>query len=356
MAAPHLPSAAVTDQQEPKSGVTAGVLDAERRARDDISRRRRLLIGGGVLGLVVALAVLAVMTVLQQRANQEAELAADRAEARAELAEAVVTRAEDYEAPATGLAEDATTLRATLGQLVTESETSDGELTERARTLLEQVGARAEVLTELTAREVPEPAELVDPDRAVEVLRELETLRAEAGALAEEAPAAATDVAAWLRAVAEVNAAVAAHVEQVESEPSTSDPAELVELWEAERPALERLATAAAVADDVEGLAAWSAAHEQYATSLLAWIDEAVTLLEDGDIDTYNERFDQLFDTDDPFGFGAAVAASTDQALASPALVALGTLEQRATIVLEAVARTEETVVEQLADDPTPSS
>ncbi len=333
------------------SSVTTGVLDAERRARDEVARRRRLLVGGAVLGLVIAGAVLAVMTVLQQQANRDAELAADRAEARAAFAEAVVQRAEDYEPPALAVLQDAPALRAVLEQFLSTTETTDDELGRQVEVLLAALDADAAAVAELRAREVPEPAEEIDATRAVIVLRELETLRAEADALADEVPVARNDVRTWVGVVRDVNDAVTAHVEQVEAEEATSDPEELIELWRAERPALLRLSAAASAADDVPGLAAWADAHQAYARDLLDWIDEAVGLLQEGELETYNERFDELFATDDPFGFNAAVAAATEEALASPALLQLGTLEQRAELVLDRVTSTEVVTAEQLADD-----
>ena len=333
-----------------ESSITTGILDAERRARDEVARRRRLLVGGAALGLVIAGAVLAVMTILQQQANRDAEIASDLAEARAAFAEAVVERAEDYEPPAVAVQQDAPALRVVLEQFLTTTETSDGELGRQVEILLAALEADAAAVAELRARDVPEPPEEIDETRAVIVLRELETLRAEADALAGEVPVARNDVVTWVGVVRDVNDAVTAHVEQVEAEESTSDPQELIELWRAERPALLRLSAAASAADDVAGLAAWADAHEAYARDLLDWIDEAVALLQAGELDTYNERFDELFDTEDPFGFNAAVAAATEEALASPALLQLGTLEQRAQLVLDRITSTEVVTAEQLDD------
>ncbi len=332
----------------PTDSITTGILDAERRARDDVERRRRLLVGGAALGLIIAGAVLAVMTILQQQANRDAERASDLAEANAAFAEAVVERAEDYEPPADAVQQDARALRGVLEQFLTTTATSDDELGRQVDILLAALDADAAAVAELRAREVPEPPEEIDETSAVVVLRELETLRAEAEALASEVPVASNDVRTWVGVVRDVNDAVAAHVAQVESEEATSDPQELVALWRAERPALLRLSAAASAADDVAGLAAWADAHEAYARDLLDWIDEAVGLLEDGDLTTYNERFDEVFDSDDPFDFNAAVAAATEEALASPALLQLGTLEQRAQLVLDRVTSTEVVTAEQL--------
>ena len=224
------------------SSVSTGILAAERKAQSDLARRRRLLIGTGVLGLVIALAVLAVMTVLQQQANRDAELAADRAEARATFAAAVVERAESYSQPAVSVQRDADDLRSTLGELVADTALGDDELQRRIEVLLADLDQQVAVIDELRDRDVPEPAEdLVDRDRAITVLRELETLRAEAGALVDEVPVASNDVRTWVGVVRDVNAAVTAHVEQVESEEPTNDPDELIELWRAEQPALLRL-------------------------------------------------------------------------------------------------------------------
>ena len=339
------------DQHDVEDAVTTGVLDAERRGRDEVRRRRQLLVGGALLGLLLVGAVLAVLTANQQRANRDAELAAQRAEARAAFAEAVVGRAEDYEPPATIIRRDAPELRGVLEQFLTETDISDDELGRRVAVLLASLDQQAMIVDGLRDRELPEPDPLIDPDRAVLVLRELETLRVEATALAQEVPLARSDVETWLGVVRDVNMAVAAHVAQVESEEPTSDPQELVELWRDERPALLRLSAAATAADDVAGLEEWAGAHQDYAESLLDWIDTAVTLLEAGDLATYNERFEELFGTDDPFGFNAAVAVATESALASPALLQLGTLEQRAQLVLDRIVSTEVMTAEQLGSD-----
>lgn len=328
-------------------GVTTGVLAAEHRAQSRLARRRRLLIGGAALGLVIAGAVVAVLTILQQQANNAAREAAARADARAAFAAAVVDRAEDYEPVAATVRGEAAALQASLEEQLTATERGDEELTAAADSAVGRLEAAMEALQPLTDRELPEPGELVDEERALTILRELETLRVEAGALLDEVPAALEQVATWRTAVREVSAALTAHTEQVEAEPSTSDPDQLVELWEAERPGLEALAEAADRAADVPGLEAWAAAHGAYATDLLAWIDEAVLLLGDGEIDTYNERVDELFD-EDPFGFDAAVAAATDDALGSPALLQVGTLQQRAELIGEQVVVTETTVADVL--------
>lgn len=331
--------------------VATGVIAAERRAQERIARRRHLLIGSAVLGLVLVGAVLAVMTVLQQQANTEAELASDRAEARAAFARDVVEQVEDYEPPARAVEDDAAELRGTLEQFLTETETSDRVLATQVETTVARLRVAATRIAELAARDIPAPPELIDSNRAVEVLRAMETLRVEADALTAEIPLAIEDAEQWLGLVRDVNEAVAAHVAQVEAEEATSDPTELIDLWRDERPALLRLSAAATAADGVPGLESWGQAHQQYAADLLAWIEEAVALLQDGDLETYNERFDELFDSDDPFGFDAAVAAATDDALESPALLQLGTLQQRAQLVLDAVGTTEVTAAEQLGDD-----
>lgn len=339
------------DSPERDEPLSKGILAAERRAAADLQRRRRILIGSAVLGLVVVGAVVVVMAALQQQANDDAEQAAARARARAAFATELVDQAEAYEPVAASITTDAGALRSTLEELLSETDTSDEELAQRVEDEAEMLLEDAEAITRLTSRDVPERPELVDEGRVDVVLRELEQLRAEAGALQEEVPAAVTAARAWAQAVTAVNAALAAHVEQVEAEEVTSDPDELAAQWEAERGPLEDLAVSAGAAADVEGLGPWASAHGDYADDVLDWIDEAVTLLEGRDLDTYNDRFAELFDTDDPFGLNAAVAAATPGALSSPALLRLGTLQERTALVREAVDTTEMTAAEQLDDD-----
>lgn len=345
------PTGETTDTPHRES-IATGIIAAERQAQERIARRRRLVIGSAILGLVVVGAVLAVMTLLQQQANTEAERASDRAEARAAFAATVVDRVEDYEPPANAITDDAADLRTALEQFLTETEVSDRVLATQVSTTVARLEAAAASVEELVARDIPTPPDLIDSNRAVEVLREMETLRVEANALAGEVSLAINDAEQWLGLVRDVNASVAAHVAQVESEEATSDPDELVTLWRDERPAVLRLSASATAADGIPGLERWAGAHAQYAEDLLAWIDEAVALLQDGELATYNDRFDEVFETDDPFGFNAAVAAATDDALESPALLQLGVLQERAQLVLDAVAATERTAAEELGDDP----
>lgn len=343
------------DQTEPASEqdepLATGILAAEGRAAADIQRRRRILIGSAVLGLVVVGAVVVVMAALQQRANDEAEQAAARARARAAFATELVDQAEAYEPAATSIAGDAAALRSTLEELLSTTEASDEELARRVEEDAEMLVADAAAITELTERDLPTPPDLLDEGRVEIVLRELEQLRAEAGALQEEVPAAVADARDWAAAVTAVNDTLAAHVEQVEAEAATSDPDELAAQWEAERGPLEDLADAADAAGGIDGLATWAAAHGDYARAVLEWTEEAASLLEQRDLDTYNDRVAELFDTDDPFGLNAAVAAATPTALSSPALLQLGTLQERTALVRDAVDTTEMTAAEQLDDD-----
>lgn len=345
-------AAEVPDGREDRESIATGILAAERRAQERIARRRRLLIWGAILGLVVVGAVLAVITLLQQQANTEAEQASDRAEARAAFAATVVEQVEDYESPANAITDDAADLRATLEQFLTETEVSDQVLATRVSSAVTRLEAAAASIEELLARDIPTPPDLIDSNRTVAILRAMETVRVEANALVGEVSLAINDAEQWLGLVRDINASVAAHVAQVESEEATSDPGELVALWRDERPALLRLSASATAADDVPGLERWAGAHAQYAEDLLAWIDEAIALLQDGQLETYNDRFDEVFETDDPFGFSAAVADATDDALGSPALLQLGLLQERAQLVLDAVATTERTTADELGDDP----
>jgi len=121
------PDAAISEQSTSDS-VATGIIAAERRAQADIARRRRLLVGGAALGLVVALAVLAIMTALQQQANNQAREGSQRASARAGFAEAVVLAAEDYEPVASTIDLQSGTLREALEQHLTQTERSDAAL------------------------------------------------------------------------------------------------------------------------------------------------------------------------------------------------------------------------------------
>lgn len=315
--------------------VTTGVLAADATTRVELRRRRRWLVGGAVLGLVLVLAYLLVVTLSQEQAADDAREAARRAAAEASFARVVVDRAEEYEAPAAAVDADARALRAALEEHLAASRRSLTELTEVVQLTTASLDGTAAEVAALTARELPPLDGLVPAEDSTVVLGELAQLRVEATALVEEVTAATADSRAWSAAVARVDAALTAHATVVVDKPTGTTPAELATGWRSERPALEELEAAAAEAATIPGLARWAEAHRAYAAGTIAFVDEAVLLLEDDAVEEYNELFTATFGGEDPFGLVAEARAGAREALAAEPLPAVAALVERAGIIQE---------------------
>jgi hypothetical protein len=253
-------------------------------------------------------------------------------------------------APARAIDLDAEQLRRTLEDMLVVSERDDDELATDRATLLAALARDAEVLRDLVTAPPPGVPALLDPDRVAPVVRGLTDATAEAAALADEVEAAVRDARAWAGAVELLAGRAAAYAATVSELPAADDPEELATLWEAEREPLESLTAAAAEAAAVAGLEELAAAYGAYATANLAWIDEAVALLEGDDAETYNERLDELFGIPDPFGFNLAVANATSAALRAPALEGLTDLRRRTLQLRRDLAELDRTVATRLSE------
>lgn len=329
-----------------------GILAADATSRRGLLWQRRWLVGGAALGLVVVLVlVLGVRLSAQQAERQAREQASARAAATG-FATLVVGRAEDYERPAVAVGRTATDLRTALEDHLVATDRVPGDLDREVATTIRQLEALREELATLTARELPPIDTEVDVEASRLVLVELEQLRVDAGALVEQLDDLVAGAPAWSTAVTRLDAALAAHREVVQDKPETTDPAELAAGWRGELDPLATLRARAEAAAEVPGLAEWAAAHRQYATGTTDFVEEAVALLEGGDLDEYNALYEDTFDVEDPFGFLAAARAGADTALGGPPLTTAAEVVARAELVVEQVATAERAVVTQFGENP----
>jgi hypothetical protein len=335
--------------------VATGILVAERTAGAMIARRRRWLVGGGVLGLLLLLSTVGGRTLLQSQANSEAVESAERGQARAALASAVIEIAEAYELPAVMIETDAQRLRQSLEAHLAVGAREAVVVNRRREAALRSLRDSNEALQAEANVPAPVPDDLVSGTASGAVLTELATLRAEAGALGVEVEAAAVAAELWSEAVRDVQERLLAYVTVVEEQPATTDPDELITQWRSEREPLRQLGAAARRAAQVPGLQGWAQAHLDYATNASAWVAQAVVLLEAVNVDSYNDSFAAVFGVEDPFGFVAAATAGAQDALTSPALVDLATVQARAQLVLQAVTTIEQAVVRELSTDQSPT-
>lgn len=331
--------------------VTTGVLAADATSRGELGRRRRWLVGGAVLGVVVVLAFVLGVTLAADIAQDRAAADAALADAEADLAMAVVVLAEGLERPALQVGIDAPVLQMALEDHLVVTDRTPDDLASTVERTSTSLAASADELDGLAAQEPPTADPLVDAEDRDAVLTDLEQLRVDAEVLVEELRAVVDAVGPWTAAVTAVDEALAAHTAVVEGRGDDTDPAALAAGWEAELEPLGTLVATAADAAAVPGLEAWATAHEQYAQDTRAFVEEAVALLETGELEEYNALFLATFGTDDPFGFQAAARTGATVALESDPIAAVVAVDERAAIVVDAVTTVERTVVDRLGDD-----
>lgn len=267
--------------------------------------------------IVVALVVLAAGGTatafwLDQRAERAAAVDAANASVEAEIAD----RYRELEETTRRAADTAASLRLTLEEHLTVSDRSDEQLTtDRTdqQQALRDLGGRLQELSDRPAPELPDDA---DEDALSDELDRLGDLQDRAGELSGRLTEAADASESWAGALTELRAQAQRYVETVENQPETHDPDRLRRLWEEEKAVLAEYRTAAEAAEGVEGLEPIAQAYRDYIDENVAFADEMIALLEEGDIEAYNQRLKETFEnSDDPFGFQAAIEQATDEAL-----------------------------------------
>lgn len=273
------------------------------------------------------------LTVTRIQARNDAAVARARTAFQQDLTLAYDAIGEPTQRASTALS----TLRELLQeQLAVSGRTGEELAAERDDELTALTRAAAQV-TAASAAPVPAAAPELDPDAPTSLNRHLAQLRIDAQDLAEELEATAAAVLRWTTALAELRRAALAYAEAAGAQPDTTDPTALAASWRSERPALEVYGAAADAAADVPGLAPIAAAHRAYVDANLAWIAEAVDLLDAGRLNTYNRRLDEVFGVDDPLGFRAALEDAVERSFDSGVLTDLDRARDRATELLDRI-------------------
>jgi hypothetical protein len=168
------------------------------------------------------------------------------------------------------------------------------------------------------------------------LLEQLATLQAQAGTLADDVDAAVAGTRAWARPLERLRAAADRYVATVEDQPQTDDPDQLIDVWQAERAPLRRYRQAARQVAQVPSLEAYGRAHLDYVRANLDWVDRAVRLLRQDDLDAYNDALESTFDGPDPFGLIDALIPATRAALSSEQLDAVDLTRRQAIALSDA--------------------
>ncbi|MGH3443435.1 MAG: hypothetical protein ACRDUY_15595 [Nitriliruptorales bacterium] len=283
--------------------------------------------------------------VLDWRAARAAEVAAANAEVRSDIA----ARLSSIAAAATEGAEAAASLRLTLQEHLTVSDRTDEQLaTDRDL----QTAALADASKQL-ARNAEAPAPTV-PESADESaingdLDVLESAQEQAGELADSFAGLVDSSEQWADTLVTLRARAERYVETVDNQPNTHDPGRLLELWGEELDVLKEYREAAAQAGKVPGLEAVAEAYLTYVDANIEFAEEAIGLLKEEKIDTYNERLRETYGTADPFDFQSGVAEATQQSLEAGVLADLAEATRGAEQLSQRMRTRERTLL------PTPS-
>ncbi|MBW3661734.1 MAG: hypothetical protein KY469_01440 [Actinobacteria bacterium] len=312
-------------------------------------RLTRLLIAGLVAGLVV-------LGVVQVRSEQHARVEAELAEASFAYSQALSARGDELFAPTQAASQHLAALEHTLQEHLTLTERLlDAVISDRER--LESELQEAAVALELASQlEPPEvPRHLIGTPGA-QLADELTSLRERAADLATQLRELTEVSQRWSSALVMLEQRARAYVELVESHDPSTDPQELAEAWRAERAPLHAYLDATSRAVEVDGLEPYAMAHRDYVEANLAWVDEAVGLLEAGELDAYNRRYEELFGGPDPFGFTAATTAGAEVALDRGAVAASRAARRMAVALLDDLAKLRRRIPAVLAPAPSPSA
>lgn len=322
----------MTDLHDPAAPPAAEDRPARRRPRAAlvVAALLALAVGGGGLAWW-----------LDARAEHAAAVAAATDDVRRDVGERYAAMA-----TATQQSADASaSLRLTLQEHLTVSERTDEELTRDREEQERALREAAERLRSHATAPPPDLPDLADEDALAGDLARLGDIGARAEQLADELVAAADASQRWAEALVALRAQADRYVVVVESQPETHDPDRLVDLWQEEREVLADYREAAEAAKQRPGLAPIADAYLAYIASNVRFIDDAVALLRDGDIEAYNSELKETFEGDDPFGFQAAVADATEPALDAGIVAELARLRSTATDLLVELRGAEATVV-----------
>ncbi|MBW3561584.1 MAG: hypothetical protein KY437_03725 [Actinobacteria bacterium] len=315
-----------------------------------MSRRSVIII---VALVVLASAGTATAFWMDQRAERRAEVAAANREVRSEIAD----RERALRDTVAAGADAAATLRLTLEEHLTVSQRTDEELAASRVEAQQALQRAAQRLRETADRPAPELPPDADEDALASDLGQLREFAQRASELADRFDAVVDTAGRWAKALEDLRAQAQRYVDTVENQPETHDPDRLRRLWEEEKSVLNEYRAAADAAAEVDGLAPLAQAYLDYIDANLRFADEMIALLEEGDIDTYNQRLKETFETnDDPFEFQAAIEQGTDESLDRGVFEALRSVRSDATQLLADLDAEIADIAPSPAPSPAPSS
>jgi hypothetical protein len=261
--------------------------------------------------LVLALAAVAVVAGMRSAAS-EAALDEER-QARAEFARDMGELRRSLSVPAQDARTATSALRTNLAELVTGSDRDLSTVAYDRASLVESLREAADELEANSEVDAPDGHEELPGDTVEPALRRLDGLDEQTRRVASQLRTAADETEQWADTAEELLASAEALLAL--DAPQTDDPDALAGWWREELETLAPYREAAENAAEHEDLAALGEAHLQLVEGLETVAELAVTRLEEGDVDGYNELLGKRIADEDPFGFNAALDEAVEQTL-----------------------------------------
>ncbi|MDQ3932432.1 MAG: hypothetical protein M3252_06315 [Actinomycetota bacterium] len=202
--------------------------------------------------------------------------------------------------------------------VMSQPERTDAQLTADRQAQQSTLEAAGKQFLDVGSAPPPELPPLADEPELRPYLERLAELQRVARDQARQLLTFAAASERWGAAVTNLRAEAQRYVDVANADRGAGgDPLALLRQWERERAVLERYRAAALAAKEVSGLSAYADAFLGYIDGTRAFIEEAITLLRQGEIERYNRRLQEVFGVPDPFGFNATIATATGEALGS---------------------------------------
>jgi hypothetical protein len=272
----------------------------------------------GLVGL--ALLTASGFAVVQVRSDAIAAEEAERREAQHELDRDVHALRTGLVMPAHAAERSAAELLVTVVETVTGSDRDADRVRDTLEALVEDLRTAADQLDEAAAQPMPTRPEAVPVQTADAIFDRLAVLEEQAEEVAAQLRQAADEAEVFSSAAHDLSTAAATYAASTDELPSSDDPDVLATAWRAERDRLDDYRAAVDAAAGTPGLEELAGSHEQLIDTMRTLADDAVTALEAGDVDGYNDRLAEVLGDDDLSTLSEDLVAATEAALETATL------------------------------------
>jgi hypothetical protein len=274
---------------------------------------------------LVAVALLAAsgLAVVQVRSEAIAAEEAERRAAEHELDRDVYALRTELVTPAHAAERSAAELLVTVVETVTGSERDAETIGGTLDALIADLRTAADQLDEAAAQPMPSRPQAVPVQTADLIFGRLEALEGQASEVAAQLRHAADEAEVFSSAAHELSSAAATYAASTDELPSSDDPAVLADAWRAEDDRLDDYRAAVERAAETPGLEELSSSHEQLIDTMRTLADDAVTALDEGDVDGYNALLADVLGDENATSLPEELVAATESALETTTLTEL---------------------------------